>query len=385
MWALEKSIFDRIQAARSRGEVATQAGVLEVGAFVGWSVDDIYSVAGGHGVIKIEGVLTRSRDLMAAIFGGGNTTYAAIVDAISAADADENVKEITLAINSPGGHFSGLFDVIEMLNATDKPTTARVEPLAASAAYAIAASADKIEMAGRAAEVGSIGTVIEMRVQEEVVSVTNTESPDKRPDLTTEQGRATVREYLDDAFALFAGVIAEGRGVSVKTVSEEYGKGRMFFATEAEKRGMVDTVLDTVQNTANVSASSRENETKTIESDKGTPMDLIKLKTEHRELHASIVESTLATERDRVSAHLHMGQESGDMKTAVSAIKEGSGMTAELTAKYVTATARKAQTQARIDDNVDGVEDDDDSADKDAKAAQSLQDRIAARLNVEVK
>jgi hypothetical protein len=85
-----------------------------------------------------------------------------------------------------------------------------------------------------------------------------------------------------------------------------------------------------------------------------TPMDLEKFKTEHAALYKTIVDGAkaeaVATERDRVAGHLTLGESSGDMKTAIEAIKSGAGLTVELTAKYMSAGMRKnAQTDRQQD------------------------------------
>ena len=46
-------------------------------------------------------------------------------------------------------------------------------------------------------------------------------------------------------------------------------------------------------------------------------MDLNTLKAQHPEAFAEHAKEVLATERDRVGAHLTMGETSGDLKTAM--------------------------------------------------------------------
>ena len=80
-------------------------------------------------------------------------------------------------------------------------------------------------------------------------------------------------------------------------------------------------------------------------------MDLGKLKAEHPAVFAEAVAVGVAQELDRVSAHLVMGESSGDMKTAVKAIQEGSGMTATLQATYMTAAMNRTDIEKRNDDD----------------------------------
>ena len=58
-------------------------------------------------------------------------------------------------------------------------------------------------------------------------------------------------------------------------------------------------------------------------------------------------------ERDRVSAHLTLGEASGDMKTALAAVADGSFMTAALSAKYMAAGMNRQSIGDRQDDDPD--------------------------------
>jgi hypothetical protein len=60
------------------------------------------------------------------------------------------------------------------------------------------------------------------------------------------------------------------------------------------------------------------------------------------EAQARDVEQGAADERDRVLAHLTLGEASGDMTIAREAIASGAGMTAELTARYMRASLTRA-------------------------------------------
>ena len=84
------------------------------------------------------------------------------------------------------------------------------------------------------------------------------------------------------------------------------------------------------------------------------------LKAQHPELYTSILEegsaAATATERDRVVGHLTMGETSGDMKTAIAAITDGSGMTATIQAKYMSAAMnRNAQAARQADSDAAGA------------------------------
>src|SRR4051812_12268701 len=69
-------------------------------------------VEGHTAIISIEGTLTETPDCASMMFGGGNTTYASIRQALAAADADPEVVDILQDVNSPGGTVEGLFETL---------------------------------------------------------------------------------------------------------------------------------------------------------------------------------------------------------------------------------------------------------------------------------
>lgn len=80
-------------------------------------------------------------------------------------------------------------------------------------------------------------------------------------------------------------------------------------------------------------------------------MDLKALRAAHPELCAELETQSAAhavtQERDRVGAHLTMGETSGDMKTALAAVREGSAMTQTLMAAYMAAGMNRSDRSAR--------------------------------------
>ena len=147
-WLIEESALDSMRAAAAVGNLPTaeQEAEYEARARGG---EGILSVSGDKAVVQVQGVLTQRKSFFAMLFGGGNTTYSEINDALAAADKDPDVSEITLAIDSPGGQIAGLFDTIGALEAVKKPVHAVVNNVGASAAYAIASQADTITAVNR--------------------------------------------------------------------------------------------------------------------------------------------------------------------------------------------------------------------------------------------
>jgi len=203
--------------------------------------------------IKVEGVLTPTPDIMAEVYGEPNTTYPDLQEQLATALDDEAVTEIVWDINSPGGSVDGYHALIDDIAAARGAKLMRVEASEAqSAAYGIAAAVGRITANSRVAPVGSVGVATSGFIQGglcgEVVDITNTDSPDKRPNIKTPEGRAVVVEYLDQIAAEFMSGIAEGRAaatgraVSVADVAEGYGRGASMLATRAKRMGLIDAI-----------------------------------------------------------------------------------------------------------------------------------------------
>jgi ClpP class serine protease len=211
----------------------------------------LYSTdADGVAHIPIEGLLVPKASPCAAFFAEAETEYGFIRAASLAADADPAVREIAFDINSPGGYADGLDETAITIAGLAKPTRSDVHDLAASAAYWLASQTDRILSASPAALFGSIGVAMEIIDSSAAdaqrgykrTTLTSTDAPLKRPDLTTDEGQAVLIKELDDLHAVFASRVAEGRGVSVARVNKDFGKGGVLIAADALKVGMIDGI-----------------------------------------------------------------------------------------------------------------------------------------------
>ena len=382
MWLVLQSIYDDMQNARASSVNFTADQLVDFEAnFDAADTSRVMALAGDKAEIHVKGVLTNTPDIFAMFFGGGNTTYPEIISALAEADANPDVEQIVMRFDSGGGSISGMFDAIAAMQTTKKPIHAIIGTMAASAAYGLASQADTVAAHNRASMTGSVGIVVDAYVDSNQVSVTSSNAPKKRPDLSTAEGRDVLREQLDAVEDLFIEAIADGRASNVETVRADFGQGAVLLADEALKRGMIDTIAATAlqsgKNTNSTTATCGEQ----LEA---TTMDLITLKATHPALCAQLVAEGTDAERDRVSAHLTMGDASGDMKTAMKAVEDGSGMTANLQAKYMAAGMNRSAVTAREEDNVDAIDAQSDSAqesgeDSDKAAAANI---LAATLEL---
>lgn len=369
MWFLDKDIVDKIESAL-RSNFQLDSGVIE-NITAASKLNGKLQRAGKEANIVIDGVLTDKPDWIAAYFGGGNTTYSDIRQALSEANSDETIDSINLRFGwAPGGNVTGLFPAMDAIRDSAKPVTAYVQNGALSAAYGLASQAGTVIASDRSTMLGSVGVAVDAIVFDgdvKEISLSSTEAPKKRPDLLTDEGKAIVVEELDNIHTLFAESIAEGRKTTVDKVNSNFGRGAVVLAGEALKVGMIDSI-GVSQSGNKKSATAAEGKTEV------GFMDLKQLKTDHPAVYEAAVEVGRAEERDRVTAHIKMAEASGDTETAFRAIADGSRLTDSLLATYSAASMNRRLAVARAEDNVDV------DVELDAQGGDSLDARVAKAL-----
>jgi ClpP class serine protease len=113
----------------------------------------------GVAILQVAGVISKRFDWLAAACGFA--TYEGLGASLQSALSDYRVRAILLDVDSPGGQVDGMLDLAdEILAARTKiPVWSVANSVAASAAYALAASAEKLYLP-RLGQVGSIGAVM---------------------------------------------------------------------------------------------------------------------------------------------------------------------------------------------------------------------------------
>ena len=178
-----------------------------------------------------------------------------VLSAFRQASEDPDIKAIVFRINSPGGSVVASETIrngVLLAKDADKPVIVSMGEVAGSGGYWIAADADKI-IAEPGTLTGSIGVLGGKPVVQKLLSDhgVNTDfiasgqnalmdSP-FRP-FTPEQ-EAKQNAELDDIYAHFKGVVAEGRNLTPERV-EEIAKGRVYTGRQAKEIGLVDELGD---------------------------------------------------------------------------------------------------------------------------------------------
>jgi ClpP class serine protease len=204
------------------------------------------TIRDGVAVVPMLGTIFPRANLIGASTGG--TSLDALMHDLRLAERTEAVDRIVLMVDSPGGVVASLGEAADGIRLAQKPVTAFVSGMGASAAYWLASQAREVVM-DRSASVGSIGVVATMSRQEgpdqngrRAYEVVSSGAPMKRPDVTTEEGRAAIQADVDAIEAVFVADVAAGRGVSVERVRADFGRGAMVPAARAVSLGMADRI-----------------------------------------------------------------------------------------------------------------------------------------------
>ena len=182
--------------------------------------------------------------------GEGSAEY--ILPALRSAMEDKGAQALVLLINSPGGSpvQAGLIhDEVRRLRALhDKPVYAVVEESCASAAYYIAAAADRIYV-DKASLVGSIGVLIDgfgavgalekLGVERRLMTAGENKGFLDPFSPQSEAHRAHAQRMLDQIHQQFIDVVRQGRGERLKETPDMFS-GLFWTGEQAVQLGLAD-------------------------------------------------------------------------------------------------------------------------------------------------
>jgi ClpP class serine protease len=285
-WAIQPDMLATISAiARREGE-----GVEAVEARTGRPLQNARKVSlrGNVAVVPVTGPIFRYANLMTEISGA--TSLDVLAKDFTAALDDPNVGAIVLDINSPGGQAAGIADFAAMVRAAGKPVAAFVDGMAASAAYWIAAAASQVVISKNGIA-GNVGAVLgyDLRKDPQRGEIVSSQSPNKRPDLSTDQGKAQMQVLVDAQAQVFIDDVAAYRGMTAEAVIADFGGGDMFTGAKAVAIGMADRI-GTLEETIAGLAGKQQIKPATNLNLKGTAMNLDELRAAHPDLCATLME-----------------------------------------------------------------------------------------------
>lgn len=244
-WAIEEPWLATILEIASREGEGPEA----VAAKLGRPLVNTRNVTtrDGVAVVPVVGPIFRRANMLTEVSGATSTEM--LARDFRAALDDPAVKAILLDVDSPGGEASGVNELANMIHAArgQKPITAYVSGTAASGAYWLASAADEIVI-DDTARLGSIGVVAAYRdtkARDEKAGVRSIEfvssqSPNKRPDLQSDDGRRLVQSEIDAIAEVFIGAVARNRGVTAEDVVNRFGAGAVKVGAAALDAGLAD-------------------------------------------------------------------------------------------------------------------------------------------------
>ena len=324
-WAITETALHTILEIAARENESPQA----VAAKLGRNLQNTYSVTEREGVaiIPVTGPLFRYANLFTMISGA--SSYELIARDFTVALENPQIKGIILDIDSPGGEVNGVSELSNMVFAArgKKPVVAYASGDAASGAYWIASAADEIVVSETSA-LGSIGVVGMYQGKSgksaEAVEIVSSQSPHKRLDPTTDDGRSRLQIRIDSMADVFIETIARNRNVSAENVQNHYGGGDVMIGAKAVSAGLADRVGSLEGLIAELSSPQKSPRTEGFfnaqnqppSTQEKKPMDIETLKKDHPDLVATLTREGASAEKKRLNDILCSEEAKGREKLA---------------------------------------------------------------------
>ncbi len=212
----------------------------------GWQMTE-----GGIGHLPILGPLVQRGDWLTGLFG--IASYDDIAAAAEDAFSDPGTRAVLMEIDSPGGEVAGLFDLVDRLAAlkseTGKPLWAIAREQALSAAYLVAAVADRL-LVTQTGEVGSVGVIalhVDQTAHDQAEGRKYTlihagaKKVDGNPHIPlTPDALADIQADVDDLYARLVTRVARARGLHPEAVAAT--EAAIFRGQNAVAAGLADGI-----------------------------------------------------------------------------------------------------------------------------------------------
>lgn len=248
-------------------------------------IDDQFSrvlqINGDNAIINLFGPMSENGpDWIDLYYGYNGVSYKNLIRAAEEILKNDAIKNVIVNGNTPGGNIDGLDEAFKSLDflAQKRPVTAINKGMIASAGVWYASAAHKIIAGNPSSMIGSIGVVIDTldftgyynSFGIEQITITNTDSPNKRPNLLTEEGKNIYIKELNSLYSVFLDRATDGKTVTPESIKAL--KGEMIIAADAVKIGLMDSI-EGVQAPAADAAGSDEDKTAKIQTEKELTMD----------------------------------------------------------------------------------------------------------------
>ncbi len=178
----------------------------------------------------------------------GSMGSGSVAEIINQLNNNNDVEGLVLHLNTPGGSVHAGAEITDALKAFDKPKVSFVQGYAASAGYWIAASTDKIFLANKFSQLGSIGVMITMVDSTEadkkygykVISIYAPESTEKNLEVreALQGNNKPMEAQLSKTAKLFIADLEAAR----PQIKDGAKKGAMYYAEDAIEMGLGDSI-----------------------------------------------------------------------------------------------------------------------------------------------
>lgn len=245
-WAITAEGFELVLAVANReNDISPEA--LEAYRAQHVPTAERLTHRGNIAIIEARGPMFRHANLFTAISGA--TSYDIMRRDLQAALDDPSMRAIVMSFDTPGGVVNGVNELANAIREAraKKPIIAYVGGAAASAGYWLASQASEIVIEETAA-LGSIGVravVTDTSKQDAErgrIEFISSQSPGKRTDLSTDEGRARIQRQIDALADVFIATVAKGRGVKPDDVAARFGGGDVLIGAAAVAAGMADRI-----------------------------------------------------------------------------------------------------------------------------------------------
>ncbi|OAE43925.1 S49 family peptidase [Brucella intermedia] len=202
---------------------------------------------GSVAILDVRGPLVSRANLFTAISGA--TSYDILRRDLQASLDDPSIRAIVMSYDTPGGSVTNVDELAKAVRAGKaiKPIVAYVGGSAASAGYWLASQSTEIVIADTAL-LGSIGVRAALQdtskkdAEAGRIEFISSQSPGKRTDLSTDEGRARIQRTIDALAEVFIATVADGRGVKPDDVIAKFGGGDVLIGSAAVAAGMADRI-----------------------------------------------------------------------------------------------------------------------------------------------
>ena len=245
-WAITPSGLEMVLA------VAAQENAADIQALEAYRAKHVPTAErmtrrGNVAILDVSGPLFSRANIFTRLFGA--SSYDILRRDLQAALDDPTAKSIVMRFDTPGGTVADVDELAKAIRAGKaiKPIVVYVGNMAASAGYWLASQATEIVIA-ETAMLGSIGVragyqdTSKRDAANGVVEFISSQSPGKRTDLSSDEGKARIQRTIDALADVFIATVADGRGVKPEDVVAKFGGGDVLIGSAAVAAGMADRI-----------------------------------------------------------------------------------------------------------------------------------------------